>query len=209
MTLDLFAEGTHASHLAVPGSEKARTMTATSGRKCIELLKLSGRDGSLPRMLLDTSAWASTLCYLTWKPKTTPTGRLLFRLVPSMPSTEGIECGLWRTPTAEDSANRTFARNNRGEPKLSAQVKLWPTLRANDPEKRGDFKNDPRNGLPAAAKFWPTAHANCSTGAGQSPKKQGGENLQTAVAGQLNPTWVEWLMGYPEGWTDLKDSATP
>jgi hypothetical protein len=23
--------------------------------------------------------------------------------------------------------------------------------------------------------------------------------------GSLNPTWVEWLMGYPEGWTDLKD----
>ena len=23
--------------------------------------------------------------------------------------------------------------------------------------------------------------------------------------GTLNPTWVEWLMGYPKGWTDLKD----
>ncbi len=22
--------------------------------------------------------------------------------------------------------------------------------------------------------------------------------------GQLNPMWVEWLMGYPIGWTDLK-----
>ena len=22
--------------------------------------------------------------------------------------------------------------------------------------------------------------------------------------GQLNPTWVEWLMGFPSGWTDLK-----
>jgi len=22
--------------------------------------------------------------------------------------------------------------------------------------------------------------------------------------GSLNPMWVEWLMGFPEGWTDLK-----
>ena len=28
---------------------------------------------------------------------------------------------------------------------------------------------------------------------------------QAKTGGQLNPTWVEWLMGYPEGWTDLKD----
>jgi hypothetical protein len=27
--------------------------------------------------------------------------------------------------------------------------------------------------------------------------------------GSLNPTWVEWLMGFPEGWTDLKPSEMP
>jgi hypothetical protein len=26
--------------------------------------------------------------------------------------------------------------------------------------------------------------------------------------GALNPTWVEWLMGWPLGWTDLQPSAT-
>ena len=25
--------------------------------------------------------------------------------------------------------------------------------------------------------------------------------------GQLNPPWVEWLMGWPTGWTDLKPLA--
>ena len=25
----------------------------------------------------------------------------------------------------------------------------------------------------------------------------------THAGGQLNPTWVEWLMGFPIGWTDL------
>jgi DNA-cytosine methyltransferase len=27
--------------------------------------------------------------------------------------------------------------------------------------------------------------------------------------GSLNPEWVEWLMGFPKGWTDLKPSETP
>ena len=26
--------------------------------------------------------------------------------------------------------------------------------------------------------------------------------------GPMNPTWVEWLMGWPTGWTDLHASAT-
>lgn len=33
------------------------------------------------------------------------------------------------------------------------------------------------------------------------------ENYQTT--GSLNPTWVEWLMGFPEGWTDLSASEMP
>ncbi len=32
-----------------------------------------------------------------------------------------------------------------------------------------------------------------------------GRVLSREVGGQLNPTWVEWLMGFPEGWTDLED----
>lgn len=40
----------------------------------------------------------------------------------------------------------------------------------------------------------------------------GGKNhrsLRTDVAGQLNPMWVEWLMGFPPGWTDLNASEMP
>jgi len=31
----------------------------------------------------------------------------------------------------------------------------------------------------------------------------------SAVGGKLNPLWVEWLMGFPPGWTDLQGSETP
>ncbi len=33
-------------------------------------------------------------------------------------------------------------------------------------------------------------------------------SLPEAVNGTLNPTWVEWLQGFPLGWTDLDASAT-
>jgi hypothetical protein len=36
-----------------------------------------------------------------------------------------------------------------------------------------------------------------------------GQVMEPGNTGQLNPTWVEWLMGYPGGWTDLEDSETP
>ena len=31
-----------------------------------------------------------------------------------------------------------------------------------------------------------------------------GEQIPS-IGGRLNPMWVEWLMGFPEGWTDLED----
>ena len=31
--------------------------------------------------------------------------------------------------------------------------------------------------------------------------------LAAQVGGPLNPDWVEWLMGWPIGWTDLKPLA--
>jgi hypothetical protein len=33
------------------------------------------------------------------------------------------------------------------------------------------------------------------------------EEKQKPGKGTLNPEWVEWLMGYPPGWTDITDSS--
>ena len=43
----------------------------------------------------------------------------------------------------------------------------------------------------------------------QPPSRQGGFGLKEITPGPLNPEYVEWLMGFPIGWTDLEHSETP
>jgi len=43
---------------------------------------------------------------------------------------------------------------------------------------------------------------------GTSGGFQKGKDLPGQVGGHLNPPWVEWLMGWPVGWTDLKPLET-
>ena len=280
-----------ASPSVLPESGKADRTTASSGRRCWKQFKTPGPLGSLAKMLLGSSAWNSTECSLTWRVSATPGFHLLFQLVPSMRNTEGTESGLWQTVVADDSAQREKGKfNSRGEPKLSAQVKLWPTVKASDGHKCAGGHRGKADTLTSAVKLWPTptVHGNnnrpgtsakagtglttavklwptpCAiepeknlkhykTKAAQPRSEKGGghgPNLATAVklyptpkardfrtgdnpdsrqarqkksgkyhspdlndvaapSGQLNPTWVEWLMGYPEGWTELSPSEMP
>ena len=53
----------------------------------------------------------------------------------------------------------------------------------------------------------PTAH-NAKEGAYPSEYMLNTPTLAAQAGGKLNPTWVEWLMGWPLGWTDCDVSAT-
>ena len=168
-----------ASRSASPGSEEARRMTVTSGLKCLELYRNSGPLGLLVKMLLGSSIWRSTRCTLTWKTKVTPSRRLLFRLVPSMPRTGGIGVPLLPTITRFDATcgdlpGKEFT-GTRHAMKLIQAAKMWPTPIATDWKNRG-----------------------C-----KDYRKNREFQLQTMVGGQLNPDWVEWLMGFPIGWTEV------
>jgi hypothetical protein len=169
-----------ASRSASPGSEEARQMTVTSGRKCLESCGSSGPLGSLERMLLVLSAWNSNLAVLTWKVKGIPSGRSLFQLAASVPCTEENGCLLWPTPTAPGShqVGRIEEWGGSGNP-----LRIYPTPTARDyrapglPEKR------------------------------QARMEERAQPLPEVIGGMLNPQWVEWLMGFPIGWTDCDVSA--
>jgi hypothetical protein len=52
--------------------------------------------------------------------------------------------------------------------------------------------------------LWPTPTVNDAKNNGtQSQKDRNSPNLNAVVGGRLNPTWVEWLMGWPINWTDI------
>ena len=103
--LTLFQGDSHVSPSPRPGSEEARMMTVTSGRKCSELYGNSGPLGCLVRMCLESSIWHSTRCFLTWKVKDTPARHSLFRLQVSMPRTEETESQFWPTPVNSGGIN--------------------------------------------------------------------------------------------------------
>lgn len=87
--------------------------------------------------------------------------------------------GLLPTPTATDYKRNGYPGDmKRKSPSLGAVVQMYPTPKATDGNKRGKVSPHHQNGLAGAVK---SGHG----------------------GGVLNPDWVEWLMGFPIGWTDL------
>lgn len=103
--------------------------------------------------------------------------------------TKEKECGYWQTPTVQDGNGRTYHNQKNGSKTLSllGQVKYggkkmlekYPTP-TSSMITMGDFKQ---------------AMFNSSN----RPE------YKTITGGSLNPDWIEWLMGWPLGWTGQKE----
>lgn len=128
----------------------------------------------------------------------------------------GSESGLWQTPVADDSVSRAKGKwNSRGEPKLSAQV-MWPTPTVCGNYNRPGASATSGMGLASAVKLFPTptgggkSKTTCLGDWGGSGSRKKMETLieDGGMFGPLNPEWVEWLMGWPIGATDLKPLET-
>ena len=169
--------------------DEAQAIIAISGRKCSELYESSTRHGSSLKMcvgfLLSSKAWYSNKSALTWKPVVTKSNRLLFQLFPSTPRTEGIGSGLLGTPRANDIP-RTERFGKGRVPTPSELMSMLPTPRVsmgNGASQKEIDQNDPKGRIETRV------------------------GIKTGL--KLQPAFVEWMMGYPEGWTGLNPSEMP
>lgn len=168
----------------------------------------------------NSSSWrTSQLCLeggLTAFSETWPRSGMMrsgtaYQLPPLVRLTDATGSGLWQTPVANDSVNRKNGNyNSRGEPKLSAQVKLWATPQAGD-AKACYTGTQNQVMLAHQVKMFPTQAARDWKDNGTSPAElnRNSVTLATSAGGSLNPTWVEWLMGFPTDHTALNALETP
>jgi len=115
---------------------------------------------------------------------------------------------LWPTPQARD--HRMGMTSRVGDParhggwNLPDWIAMWPTPTIDGNYNRKGASAKSGDGLATAVAMWPTPTGqDASNNAGNSQYERNSLPLN-AVGGALNPTWVEWLMGYPSGWTDLE-----
>ena len=112
----------------------------------------------------------------------------------------------WPTPTVAGNYNRPYPGKQSGLG-LDTAVRLWPTPCARDDHGPRTGHTKGGSDLPSAARTWATPKANDAMQPGATPGKSNARQpLTTQVGGgRLNPTWVEWLMGFPLGWTLVDD----
>jgi len=78
------------------------------------------------------------------------------------------------TPTVHANYNRTGASKNSGDG-LATVVRMLPTPTANDAKNNNSPSRANRNSA----------------------------SLDVIAGGSLNPDWVSWLMGFPDGWLEI------
>jgi hypothetical protein len=116
----------------------------------------------------------------TWPRSGIMLNGIAYQLQPLAPLTDEIDSGLWATPTVCGNYNRKGASKTSGDG-LATQVRMWPTPVARD------YRSPGRSRL-------------------ERTGSKAGDCLPQVVGGQLNPKWVEWLMGFPAEWTALDSS---
>ena len=256
----------HASPFPLPAGERVRRTAVTSGLTCSVPFTRSGPVGLLVRTLVASSRWYSPARRLTWdvsplcserislytvsgrntssRPsavilsvKDIPSSRYLFRLVPSVPRTEGTVSGLLPTPIASDFKVRGPGSQQKGLPESIREMLLptptateihhwqrverWKRQGRTSMHETEDGEKNP-NGLTDFLDFHGLLPTLEHIGRkGKNPRQGGLPDFfaQTGRSFQLNPLFVADMMGFPTSWTVLpflpggsspsRDTGTP
>ena len=186
----------------------------------------------------DSCGWKTVQCLygaaLPWSLVTLPRwgsmhGGELWEHITLAPRTSGTAYGSWPTPTAsmmpcegtqrlmrkkwlagELSLEEASAIAGRDVRQAQGKVPMWPTPKAS--AAGPDFAAVNRGkaiSLQTAVAMFPTPTVqDASNNGAPSQHRRNAKPLNAVAGGALNPTWVEWLMGWPLGWTDCGASAT-
>lgn len=256
----------HASPFPSPAGERVRRTAVTFGLTCSVPFTRSGPVGLLVRTLVASSRWYSPARRLTWdvsplcserislytvsgrntssRPsavilsvKDIPSSRCLFRLVPSVPRTEGTVSGLLPTPIASDFKVRGPGSQQKGLPEIIREMLLptptateihhwqrverWKRQGRTSMHETEDGEKNP-NGLTDFLDFHGLLPTLEHIGRkGKNPRQGGLPDFfaQTGRSFQLNPLFVAEMMGFPTSWTVLpflpggsspsRDTGTP
>ena len=259
-------EASPASRFLSPASAEVRRTAVTSGLTCSVPFTRSGPVGLLVRTLVASSRWYSPARRLTWdvsplcserislytvsgrntssRPsavilsvKDIPSSRCLFRLVPSVPRTEGTVSGLLPTPIASDFKVRGPGSQQKGLPEIIREMLLptptateihhwqrverWKRQGRTSMHETEDGEKNP-NGLTDFLDFHGLLPTLEHIGRKGKNPRQGGlpdSFAQTGRSFQLNPLFVAEMMGFPTSWTVLpflpggsspsRDTGTP
>lgn len=126
---------------------------------------------------------------------------------------------MWPTPRANDGEKRGDIAN---DPRngLPSAAKYWRTPKATDGSNGGPNARDSSGGLhlSAQAAQFPTPRTRNLCGGSGSRQMldklaedgtiSSQDHRAMSGGGKLNPTWVEWLMGWPLEWTVLDAQVT-
>lgn len=190
----------HANHTALQENGSEKRMTATSGRKCLDVFERFNRNGLWARtfsvLLIGMEGWYSTRCNLTWKVKATKYKRMYFQLAPSTPRTEETASGLLPTPTVMDTNCGDLEKIDQRREKAKQTSKngngFGTTI--------GELAN--RRLLPIP-KTQDSRHALSDRGKSNLGEEMSQWGQDNGIGFQLNPPFVAEMMGFPPDWTEL------